>query len=61
MAMTSIRGGIEIFKKGSLTGPQYLEGVAGKEGVTFLGGCSFNIKIFNDKKIINKKVFLCHN
>ena len=28
----------QIFKKGSLTGPQLLEGVAGKDGVPFFGG-----------------------
>ena len=44
----------QIFKMGSLTGYQFLEGVAGKEGLT--GGCRFYIKnkpksgIFNDKK-----------
>ena len=44
-------------KWGSLTGSQFLEGVAGKEGVNFLRGCSFNIKnklkseIFNDRNL----------
>ena len=47
----------QVFKKGGLTGPQLLEGVAGKEGGDFFqGGCNFHIKnklkseIFNDKK-----------
>ena len=33
-------------KKGGLTGPQFWEGVAGKEGVTFFrgGGCNFTKK-----------------
>ena len=53
-----------------MTGSQFLEGVAGKEGMTFFqrgGGCSFYIKtklkseISNYKKFINKNVFLCHN
>ena len=50
-------------------GSQFLEGVAGKEGVTFFRGfCSLYVKnklkseIFNDKKaLINKNGFLCHN
>ena len=44
---------------GGLTRPQLLEGVTGKEGVTFRGGsCNFHIKnklkreIFHDKKSI---------
>ena len=44
-------------KRVGLTGPQLLEGVAGKEGGDFFqGGCNFHIKnklkseIFNDKK-----------
>ena len=48
----------QIFqKRRGLTGPQLLEGVAGKEGGDFFqGGCNFHIKnklkseIFNDKK-----------
>ena len=52
-------------KKGSLTGPQPLEGVAGNKGMTSFwggGGVAFSQKkikseIFNDKK----KFFLCHN
>ena len=34
-----------------LTGPQLLEGVAGKEGVTFFKGegCKLKSEIFNDK------------
>ena len=54
-------GGVEpptkFSKSGGLTRPQLLEGVAGKEGVTFfMAGCNFHIKnklkseIFNDKK-----------
>ena len=48
-----------------MTGPQLLETVAGKEGVTFFrrgGGCKFHIKnrlkfeIFNDKKFISKSL-----
>ena len=44
-------------KRVGLTGPQLLEGVAGKEGGDFFqGGCNFHIKnklkseIFNNKK-----------
>ena len=44
-------------KRMGLTGPQLLEGVAGKEGGDFFqGGCNFHIKnklkseIFNNKK-----------
>ena len=63
----------QIFEKaggvGGLTKPQLLEGVAGKEGVTFFrGGCNFYIKnkvkseMFNDrKKFMNKNIFLYHN
>ena len=46
----------QVFKKGGLTGPQLLEGVAGKEGVTFSRGVAIFTKnklkseIFNDKK-----------
>ena len=47
----------QIFKKGGLTGPQFLEEVAGKEwGDLSQGHCNFYIKkprkseIFNDKK-----------
>ena len=53
-------GGVSLqpnFQKGGgLTGPQLLEGVAGKEGVTFFRGLQFSHKnklkseIFNDKK-----------
>ena len=32
-------------KEGNLTRPQLLEGVAGKEGSLFSGGCNFHIKI----------------
>ena len=38
---------LQIFKKGGggLTRPQLLEGIAGKEGVTFFrGGCNFSHK-----------------
>ena len=53
------------FQKEGLTGPQVLEGAAGKEGMTFFsGGCNFHIKnklkseIFKDKKgLIAKKKF----
>ena len=52
------------FQKGGLIGSQFLEGVAGKEGLTFVkGGCSFSINnqlksdIFNDKKAYVKKFF----
>ena len=31
-------------KGGGLTGSQFLEGVTGKEGVTFLGGLQFLLK-----------------
>ena len=59
----------QIFKKEGLTGPQVLEGAAGKEGMTFFsGGCNFHIKnklkseIFKDKKgLIAKKKIFCHN
>ena len=54
----------QIFKKGGLTGPQLLEGVAGKEECDFFqGGCYFHIKnklkseIFNDKKFHKQKYF----
>ena len=47
----------KISKRGGLTGPQLLQEVAGKEGVTFFRwGCNFHRKnklkseIFNDKK-----------
>ena len=55
------------FKKGrgSLTGPQLLEGVTGKEGgvLCFQEGCTFHIKnklkseIFSDKKGYKQKYF----
>ena len=52
------------FQKGGLTGPQVLEGAAGKEAMTFFsGGCNFHIKnklkseIFNDKKVYKQKYF----
>ena len=51
-------------KKGVLRESQFLEGVAGKEGLTFFkGGCSFSINnqlksdIFNDKKAYIKIFF----
>ena len=54
----------QIVKKGALTGPQLLESVAGKEGVTFFrGGCNSHIKnelkseIFNAKKSLYTKIF----
>ena len=52
-----------MFKKGSLTGPQLLEGVAGKEGVTFFRGVAIftqqkiKSEIFNDKKSFQAKIF----
>ena len=55
-------------KKGGLTGPQFLEvGSWERGGDLFQGGYNFYIanelksEIFNDKKVINKNVFLCHN
>ena len=63
-------GGVEPLTKFSktgagLAGSQFLEGVAGKEGVTFLrGGVQFLHKknklkseIFNDKKSLKRKMF----
>ena len=54
----------KLSKRWSLKGPQLLEGVSGKEGVTFFrGGCNFHIKnklkseIFNDKKSLSAKIF----
>ena len=56
------RGGVVVAlptkfsKRGGLTGPQLLEGVAGKEGVTFFRGVAIftqqkiKSEIFNDKK-----------
>ena len=51
--------------EGGSIGSSFLEGVAGKGGVIFFrGNCSFYIKIklkpeiFNDKKFINKNLFL---
>ena len=51
-------------KRRALTGPQLLQGVAGKEGVTFFrGGCNFHQKkklkseIFNEKKSLLAKIF----
>ena len=52
-----------MFKKGGLTGPQLLEGVAGKEGVTFFRGVAIftqqkiKSEIFNDKKSFQAKIF----
>ena len=50
------------------SGKQLLEGIAGKEGVTFFRGLQVLHKnklksdIFNDKKkFMNKNIFLCHN
>ena len=51
---------------GGLTGPQFLEGVAGKEGMTFFGregGYNFSTKnklklgIFNNKKVSKQELF----
>ena len=49
-------------KRGGLTGPQLLEGVARKEGVTFFReGLQFSHKlkseIFNDKRVYKQKYF----
>ena len=63
-------GGVEpptkFSKRGGLTGPQLLEGVAGKEGVTLIRrGLQFSHKnklkseIFNDKKSLLAKTFFC--
>ena len=53
-------GGLNLLlnfqKGGGLAGPQFLEGVAGKQWVTFQGPCNVYMKkklkseIFNDKK-----------
>ena len=50
--------------RGSLTGPQLLQGVTGKEGDAFFqGGCTFHIKnelkseIFNDQRSYKQKYF----
>ena len=52
-------------KRRVLTVPQFLEGGCWERGGDFFqGGCSFCIKAnwnLTTKKIINKKVFLCHN
>ena len=55
---------IKFSKTGGLTGPQLLEGVAGKERVTFFrGSCNFHIKyklkseIFDDEKVYKQKYF----
>ena len=51
-------------KRGGLTGPQFLDGVAGKEGVTFFrGGCNCYIINQNLKYLMTKTVFifLCNN
>ena len=46
-----------------MTGSQFLEGVAVKEGVTFFRGCTFYIKnklkseMFNDKKSFLTEMF----
>ena len=54
----------QIFKKGVLTGPQFLEGGCWEKGGNlFQEGCSFYIKnklkseIFNDKKFYEQKCF----
>ena len=63
-------GGVEAptnySKRRGWTGPQLLEGVAGKEGTwLYLGGCSFYIKINQNlkylmtKKLMIKNIFLC--
>ena len=57
-------GGGSDSKSGGLTGSQFLEWFAGKEGVDFFRGeCSFSIKnklkseIFNNKKSFKQKCF----
>ena len=63
-----LQGGVDpptnFSKRGVLTRPQLLKGVAGKEGVTFFRvGCNFHIKnklkseIFNGKKVYRQKYF----
>ena len=52
-------------KRGGSTGPQLLEGVAGKDGGDRfrVGSCYFHIKnklksqIFNDKKVYKQNIF----
>ena len=59
----------KLSKRGALTRPEFLEGLAGKEARDFFqGGCSFYVKnklkseIFNyKKKFINENIFLCPN
>ena len=58
----------QIFKKGSLIGPQLLEGGWWERSEwLFSGGCNFYIKdkvkseIFNDKKSLKTQIFFCHN
>ena len=57
-------------KRGDFTGPQLIEGVAGKErGWHFSGregGVQFshkkqNLECLMTKNFINKNIFLCHN
>ena len=43
-------GNTDIPKGGGLTGPQLLEGVAGKEGLQFSHKNKLKSEIFNDKK-----------
>ena len=68
--MANFREGVKtptkFSKWGTFTGPQHLEGVAGKEGGEFFqggGGCSFYIQnkpkseIFNDEKSYEQEYF----
>ena len=66
-------GGVEpptqFSKMGGLTEPQFLEGVAEKEGVLqfsrgvaiFTEKINLNLKYLMTKKFINKSIFLCHS
>ena len=47
-------------KRHGLTGSLFLEGLAGKEEVTYIKN-NLKSEIFNNKKFVNKNVFLCHN
>ena len=49
-------------KGGKVTRPQFLEGIAGKKGVTFFRrGCNFYTKNKLKSGIFNENVLLCHN
>ena len=68
--MANFREGVKtptkFSKWGTFTGPQHLEGVAGKEGGEFFqgGGAVFtykinqNLKYLMMKKVMNKNIFL---